>query len=172
MWNYVPGPRQDNCNYIIKPRWTLLRHWQKQIAQLHGSDPTTRLIWIRSVPNRSCCQLPPFSPDYSLIYLVLWLVKVWMCTKMSLSDSNLCTTFLDSQHSHSRLVDHACDAMIANVPEPTRSVLGGGSLLHRTQLQHGTRLWQISEIVCQFHHPPLWFSNYGCRWWLRRRVTH
>ena len=35
--------------------------------------------------------------------------------KISLADANPCTKVLDSQHSHSRSVDHASDAMIESV---------------------------------------------------------
>ena len=75
--------------------------------------------------------------------------------------THVCTTLLDSQHPHSRSVDDASDAMIHSVPEPTRCILGGGSLLHRIPWQPGTTIWQNCEIACRFHHPPLWFSNYG-----------
>ena len=61
-----------------------------------------------------------------------------MCTKMSLSDANTCTTFLDSHHSHSRSVDHASDARIVSVQEPTRNVLDADSLLQRIPWHHGT----------------------------------
>ena len=48
----------------------------------------------------------------------------------------------------------------------------GGSLILRIPWYSGTRSWQNSEIVCRFHHPPLWFIKYGCLWWLWGRVTH
>ena len=41
-----------------------------------------------------------------------------MRTTMSLSDTKLYTKLFDRQHSHSRLVDHASDAMLGHVPEP------------------------------------------------------
>ena len=58
---------------------------------------------------------------------------------MSLSDANPCSMFMNSQHSHSRSVDRATDTMIASVPEPTRSVFDGSSLLQRIPWQHETR---------------------------------
>ena len=47
---------------------------------------------------------------------------------------------LSNLHSLSCSVDHASDAMIDCVPESTRLVLGGGSLLHRIPWQCGTTM--------------------------------
>ena len=118
--------RQQN-NTMIRPRqWYI---W-------------TQLIWRTSVPNRLCGHLSRKILYYGSLQVVFWLMKVWTCTIMSQSDAKQCTKWLDTQHSHSRSVDHASDANIGSVHVSTCPVLGTGCTASANTMATRNKIWQ------------------------------